>query len=184
MANFNFSQVKNFLIPEGKVIKVELNNQIVWQAFTNHVPLSINSDGTIYNGTGYKDDYRIRSGGADQATSHNACTGFIKVSAGDIIRFSGIPWFEENSSGDAINVADVNFNNLGQFTMLQNAKYGIFESSWKTYAASSVVEEKTGVWRWIVPPAESGIEYIRISAFDIESFRTGKNMIVTINEEI
>ena len=37
---------------------------------------------------------------------------------------------------------------------------------------------------WIVPPADSGIEYIRISAFDFEELKTGKNMIITINEEI
>jgi hypothetical protein len=151
---------------------------------TNRVPFSINADGSIYNdGKGYKDGYRVRSGGAEAEQSNAACTGFIKVSAGDIVRFSGMPWFEnrDTSAADALNVADAAFTNLGQFTMGQGARYGIFQSAaYKDYAAASVIEETPGVWKWVVPEG-AGIAYIRITAWDNTTKKTGKDMVVTIN---
>ena len=183
----DFSNVKKITISAGEVKQIEINGVVVWRGgYTNLVPSSINADGSVYNGTGYKDDYRIRSGGAEAESSNAACTGFIKVNAGDAVRFSGIPWFESGDAGssDALNVADASFTNLGQFTILQNAMYGIFtQAAYKDYAAASVVEEKTGVWKWIVP-AGAGIAYVRITAFDNEGEKTGKDMIVTVNEEI
>lgn len=187
MDDLDFSQVKAVAIPEGDVIKIELSGTVIWKKGpTNRVPLSINADGSIYNGgLGYKNGYRIRSGGLEAADSASTCTGFIKVNPGDVIRFSGAPWFEGTSSGNALNAADASFTNIGQFTMGQNARYGIFESAYKSYAASSVVEEKSGVWRWIVPPAASGVAYIRITASDLKNGGAfGAKMIVTINEEI
>lgn len=150
----------------------------------NQVPISTDTDGSIYNGVGYKDNTRVRSGGEEGANNRAACTGFIPVSAGDVVRFSGMPWFADAASANALNAANASYENIGQFTMLQNARYGIFSSSYSAYAASSVVEETTGVWRWIVPPAASGVAYIRISAFDASSKTKGADMIVTINEEI
>ena len=181
----DFSQLKNLILPEGEVKQIAHNNQVLWKSgYTNLVPLSIDADGNIYNGTGYKNGYRIRSGGAEAASTNTVCTGFIKVNAGDAVRFSGMPWFTGSSSGNALNAADASFTNLGQFTMGQDAKYGIFLSTYSAYTASSIVEEFPGVWKWIVPPSASGITHIRITAHDSTGTQTGTDMIVTINEEI
>lgn len=186
MANLDFSQIKAVAIPDGDVVKIEINGTLVWKKGpTNWVPLSINADGSIYNnGKGYKDGYRVRSGGAEQASGNTSCTGFIKVNPGDVVRFTGAPWFTGTASQNALNVANSSFANIGQFTMGQGAVYGIFESAYKAYAASSIVEESEGVWRWVVPPAASGVAYIRITAYDYENGAPGSKMIVTINEEI
>lgn len=182
----DFSAVKKLFIPEGEVKQITNNGIVLWKSGpTNQVSLSINADGTIYNnGLGYKNGYRVRSGGAEAVDTDAACTGFIKVKAGDVVRFSGAPWFTGTASSNAINAADASFTNIGQFTMGQGAVYGIFESAYKSYAASSIVEEKSGIWKWIVPPAASGIAYIRISAYDQTNGNPGARMIVTINEEI
>lgn len=166
--------------------KLAINGVQIWKKpYVNWARKAIDTDGSIYNGVGYKDGYRVRSGGAEQESNETACTGFIPVSAGDVVRFSGFPWFTGTASQNALNASDANFTNLGQFTMGQNSKYGIFESTYSAYTASSIVEEKTGVWKWIVPPAASGIVYIRITACDYTNHTaTGKDMIVTINEEI
>ena len=37
--------------------------------YTNLVPTSINSDGSIFNGTGYKDGYRLNSSGTEEVNS-------------------------------------------------------------------------------------------------------------------
>lgn len=55
----------------------------------NQIPLSTNADGTIFNGTGYYDEHRIKSSGNvstnDNPSYQSTCTGFIPVSPGDII---------------------------------------------------------------------------------------------------
>lgn len=63
----DFSNVKSITIPEGKVKRILSGSTVLWQSgYTNLVPLSTEADDkTIYNGgLGYKNGYRIRSGGA------------------------------------------------------------------------------------------------------------------------
>lgn len=156
----------------------------VWKRpAVNRVPLSINADGSIYNGTGYKNGYRIRSGGAEAAQANTTCTGFIKVNPGDVVRLSG--WnVEDTVAAQAINAADSSFTNIGQITS-QPAHYGIFaESAYSAYRWASVTKESDGVWKWIVPPAASGVAYIRVTAYDHTMIVLGASMIVTVNEEI
>lgn len=184
MANLDFSQIKEVVIPEGKVSRIEIDGAVVWKdGYTNLVPLSINADGSIYNnGLGYKNGYRIRSNGAEGTNSNTACTGFIPVSGGDVIRISGCNYtYAQN--GNAINVSDGSFANIGQFTMLP-AQYGIFASGYTAYSYGSVVQESDGIWKWVVPPAASGVAYIRISAYDNVNGSPGARLIVTVNEEI
>lgn len=146
----------------------------------NKVPTSINADGTIYNRIGYKDGYRVRSAGGEAETTWGSCTGFIAVKAGDIVRISGCQ-FSKAANENAINVADRSFNNLGQFTML-GAQYDLFtQEAYKNYSYSSVIEESTGVWKWTVPPTESGIAYIRVTGYTISE---GHKLLVTINDTI
>jgi uncharacterized repeat protein (TIGR02543 family) len=149
----------------------------------NWVRYSTDSDGvTIYNGgLGYKNGYRVRSAGAEGANSLTTCTGFIKVNPGDIIRISGCN-FEYAQNGNAINASDSSFTNIGQFTMLP-ASYDIFSGTYAAYNHQSVVKEKTGIWKWVVPPASSGVAYIRVSGYDPNGDPSAK-LIVTINEEI
>ena len=49
---------------------------------------------------------------------------------------------------------------------------------------NSLVEESTGIWKWCLPPDDSGICYIRVSAYDGINGVPGTRMIVTVNEEI
>ena len=162
--------------------KLTLDGVQIWsKGITNWVRKSINADGTIYNGgLGYKDGYRVRSGGAEVATGTASITGYIKVNGGDVIRISGFD-FSYKSTANAINVSDAEFTNIGQFTT-QPASSGILSGNYAAYDASSVVEEKTGVWKWVVPPAASGVAYIRLTGYT--HYQDGVCMIVTINEEI
>lgn len=157
--------------------KLELNGLLIWKAAINQISLSINSDGTIYNSIGYKDGYRVRSGGAEGAYSAASCSGFIKVNAGDIIRIAGCD-FDIVDTSNAINVSDSTFTNIGQFTS-QNANYGIFANTYSAYSYTSVVKEKNGVWKWVVPPAASGVAYIRVTG---NTGGDGSSFLVTINE--
>lgn len=174
----DFSNLKSLKIPEGEVKKIECNGVVLWKAgYTNLVPLSTEDDDkTIYNGgKGYKDGYRIRSGGAEDAKSTASCTGFMRVSAGDKVRLSGYDVkYVDNTN--AINVYDANHTNLGQIS--GNYWYGCF-----TYGSQSwddVILEKDNVYYWIVPDGY-GIAYIRVTGY---TGGDGSKMIVTVNEEI
>lgn len=180
----DFTKLKKLSIGDVELKQLFINDVQVWKSgYKNWVKYSTTNDGkTIYNnGLGYKDGYRIRSGGAEGATSGGACTGFIPVKGGDVVRLSG--WdFSHKANENAINASDSSFTNIGQFTLLP-AQYGIFNGTYTAYSHTSVVQETTGVWKWIVPPAASGVAYIRVSGYKGSS-GSGANMIVTINEEI
>lgn len=153
--------------------------------YTNQVPISINPDGSIYNGgLGYKNKTRVRSGGAEATSDGASCTGFILVKPNDVVRVSG--WNMKATSGtgsnNSINIADADFNNLGQWAANNNYGYGNLQGT--SYAKNDyMVEETTGVYKWIVPPAEYGAAYIRVSGHTGYG-ATGHLMIVTVNEKI
>lgn len=101
-----FSNVKSITIPEGAVTKIEVSGKTLWQVEAegteplkgNLVPLSIDTDGSIYNGTGYADGYRISSNGAIKTQTGTALTGFMPcdgINDATIIRMKGA---EFNSS--------------------------------------------------------------------------------------
>lgn len=141
-------------------------------------------DVTIYNsGQGYKDGYRVRSGGAEQAQNDGSCTGFIPVKAGDVIRLSGYD-LTAVTAANAINIFDANHTNLGQVVANSaTVGYGILQSTWKNYNwgnAGGVKESQSGVYTWVVPPDPS-IAYIRVTG---KTGGTGASMIVTVNEEL
>lgn len=183
-----FENVKSITIPEGEVSEIWRDDTLLWKSgYTNLVPLSTEADGkTIYNGgLGYKDGYRVRSGGAEGEASSGSCIGFIPIKPGDVVRLSG--WdFSHNANENAINVADKNFTNIGQFTMLP-ARYGVMAYTYngQYYVADSVIQEKTGVWKWVCPP-NADIAFMRVSAYGSYPVnnKLGSKMIVTVNEEI
>lgn len=184
---FDFSDYVRIEIPEGRVKKItDGSGRVIWSAgYVNQVPLSTTEDGkTIYNTTGYKYPVRIRSGGAEGTGDACACTGFIPAQGGDIIRVSGCK-FSETNNGNAINVSDASFANIGQIVgNYAAAGYGIFAASvgtYEDYTFDDIVEESTGVWKWTVPPG-AGIEYIRVTGH--QPTGNGASLIVTVNEEI
>lgn len=180
----DLSQYKNIEIGGVSMKKLLLDGTQIWKKpYVNWFRQSINADGSIYNGgLGYKRGYRVRSGGAEQATTYTSCSGYIPVSPGDVVRISNCQ-FDYESNSNAINVSDASFTNIGQFTMLP-AHYGIFlESGNDAYVSTSVIQEKEGVWKWIVPPEDLGIAYIRLTVYDQVS-GSPYEMIATVNEEI
>ena len=92
-------------IPEvtGDIV-INVTTEAAVAAYTNQIPISTDTDGSIFNVVGYKQGYRLNSSGnVADAASGNASTdwfvtGFIPVKGGDVIRFSGA-YVEGNSGG-------------------------------------------------------------------------------------
>ena len=169
-----------------------INGIQVWKSgYKNWVPHSIDTDGSIYNGTGYKEGYRIRSGGAEAASnnvgSRAVCTGFIPFKMGDVLRIS--PPFSGLNTQNAINFADGSFSNLGQMTDVPSS-YGICLSGagW-----NKAVVTAGGVTTVDISGVSNGadVRYVRIThCFNDPSIdssvqvSSGAELIVTVNEEL
>ena len=140
---------------------------------------AIDADGNLYNERGYKTGHRVRSGGAEMNVDKCVCTGFISVKNGDVVRISGCN-FKEVSAQNAINIYDKNFTNLGQIALNSDWGYGNLANT--SYAKSdSVIEEKSGVYKWIIPPEQYGtISYIRVSCKTYYP----RDLVITVNQEI
>lgn len=180
----NLSTLKELSIDGIKLVELSINGVLVWKnSFKNWVKFSTEADGeTIYNGgLGYKDGYRMATGGNEEEATDASHTGFIPVNGGDIVRLSG--WdFGYGSYSNVVNVFDSNFGVKGQMVSY-NHNYGIFGATgdYAAYGFSSVVVEREGVWKWVVPPTDSGVAYIRVSG---RTLGDGSKMIITINEPI
>ena len=182
----DWSTVKSMAIPEGNVIQIETDGIVIWKlpaSYTNLVPLSTESDGTPYNGgLGYKNGYRVRSGGAEGEQSTCACTGFIPCKAGDTLRVY-IPPVSGTRDLYYINVSNASKTNLGQ--LASNGIYGIFSGSGYTW---SDIENDGDIWSFTIPTditSANDIAFIRVTiAFSQSAETTGEGLIVTVNEEI
>ena len=179
-----FSDLKSLTIPEGEVTKIAVGGVTIWENMKNWVKFSTEADGvTVYNGgLGYKNGYRVRSGGAEAALSGASCTGFIPLKAGDVVRMSGYNALFV-SAQNAINVYNADKENIGQaVSNMPQDGYGIFSSgaSYPSYGWASVTQNPTGVYVWVAPPYDP-IAFMRVTGYTLDD---GSKMIITVNQEI
>ena len=150
------------------------------------VPSSIDATGAIYNTTGYKVGYRIRSGGAESEQTNSLCTGYIPLKRGETLRV--YPPFFGLASIDAINFSDANFSNLGQttgdssggFDKMGNTTYGICANNVAAYRPTVINGVSTLT---LGDNTDSRIAYVRIT-HRVTELSDPSDLIVTVNREI
>lgn len=151
--------------------------------YTNQVPISIDTDGSIYNGVGYIDKYRLSSSGALKSNTYSVATGFIPAKPGDTIRIGGLVWHTDNHAANYLCAYDADFNYIGA-TYRVASTYGT--RIWDTR------ELVDGVAIIKLLSTVTNIAYIRVSTIgEHESTTTGtptkqdgSKLIVTVNQEI
>jgi hypothetical protein len=187
----DFSVFKKLTIGGVELKQLFINGIQVWKAITfkNWVPLSTDTDGSIFNGTGYKENVRLSSSGGISGSAQNGSvtTGFIPW-YGDTtyLRMKGVEWLNGNVSGTA------------------NHYYiNCYDGSKKFLDYLAAAEYRDGNFNHIVTVSRdaNGIETIKFSETygttnaKLQHFRNasyiritavgkGANMIVTLNEEI
>lgn len=170
----DFLNIKELIIPEGLVTKIVSAGVTLWEAtrYKNWVPYSIDTDGSIYDGRGYKDNSRLSSSGGVSAQSESTTTGFIQAKAGDTIRIKGGLWYNTKVSINYI----IAYNSSFSKVYTANSQGG--------YQTSTLIESMSLDGDVSVVKLKSGLtyEYIRLSIN--ENGITGANLIVTVNEEI
>lgn len=183
----DFTTLKKLNIGGIGLVQLFINGVQVWKSGPkNWVKYSTEADGvTIYNGgLGYKDGYRVRSGGAEGAQVTASCIGFIPFKKGDVLRI--YPAFTGMNAVNAINFADASFTNLGQRTD-NGGCYGICSTNSNLWKECETAVDGVSVVDISDIPNAGDVAYVRISnnIGDIgHKITTGADMIVTVNEEI
>lgn len=152
-------------------------------SYTNQVPISTDADGNIYNDTGFKYGYRVRSGGAEAAQGNAACTGFIPCKVGQTIRVMDASkqsiWYE-NTTSCAINFSDSSKTNLGQIVG-NSSGYGTCAGMGTL--DTLVTRDSNNMWEYTVPSSIGDVAYIRLTVY-YGHIGENLNLIATVNEEI
>ena len=79
-----------YVLPDGMLysyMKKESTGVGGWS--NNLIPSSTDTDGSIFNGKGYKDSTRLNSSGVVTGQEHSATTGFISCKKGDKFQLTG-----------------------------------------------------------------------------------------------
>lgn len=141
------------------------------------IPTSIDTDGSIYNGVGYKDGYRLSSSGGVSSTAVSTAThtGFIKFKAGEILRVKIVGGAELNGAGNYVNFYGLDFGlvKMDYPESYKNAQYG----TWETLDNGDTLITLTNYMSGLTVGQEY---YIRVSLNPVK----GANLIITVNEEI
>ena len=186
----DFTKIKKLTIGGVELKQLFINGIQVWKSgYKNWVKYSTEADGvTVYNGgLGYKENYRIRSGGAESESSNCVCTGFIPFKKGDILRIH--PQFSGLNTNNTLNFADKNFNNLGQYNDA-GGMYGICGDDHAHWTA--IGTETGGITAIDISSVSNGndIAFVRMThVYTGQSGAThyvnsGEELIVTVNEKI
>ena len=143
-------------------------------AYTNQIRISVDSDGSVYNGVGYADGVRLNSSGAAISYDGYSCTGFMPCKPGDIVRLKNIYMMpnEELSGNMRICFYDANKNHLGQ-TNATGAR-GLLDG----------IHDDSGNLKQFVVKEFSGYDIASAKYLRICSTQLNSTSIITINEEI
>lgn len=133
--------------------------------YTNLVPTSIDSDGSIFNTTGYADDYRLSSNGKPSALVGSTCCGYIPAVKGDVIRFTGVGW--------NLSDVDASFSSRCYFQEL-NSSFNVIGANRND---QNTLTKEGDVYIYTV--SYNSTEYIRLNGIG-----NGEDLIVTVNQEI
>ncbi len=147
-------------------------------SYTNLVPTSIDTDGSIYNGTGYMLNYRLNSSGTLTAKDNAIASGFIKY-GNNVLRVYGYSGSSIGDNGNYVAFYDSGF-----------AKTYVTNYQSCVNAGATFIEQN-GLYMLTVDPSVitdnvlksyfANAAYIRCGAAQVDS---ADDFVVTLDEEI
>lgn len=164
----------------GDIIITATENVIV--SYTNLVPTSIDSNGSVYNGVGYLDGKYMSNGAPSSSADANATiTGYIQINSvsttGDVYRFKGVG--EPTASHTRMAICNSSFAKITETnSFLGSALLSFFTLTTETASDGTTVYVVTV--NDAIRHHYSTAQYFRFS-FDGTS---GSNLVITCNEEI
>lgn len=152
--------------------------------YTNVISESIDTNGDIYNGIGYKLGTRLNSQGTETASNNAGVTGFIPVEIGDVVRlknFSLIGASGVTHSTDYIGFYDSSFSKL--LCQYSNSAIYTDETNYPLTYINPILDANNKITQFTVPQfaqdVGENVVYMRISSQNFV-----ETAIITLNEEI
>ncbi len=166
IADYDNHKIHIIRIGRGESREIAVTNYQV--SYTNVLPTALAADGvSVYNGKGYKENTRWSSSGNSEGTASGIyLTGFIPISAGDVIRLKNIIMPNENSNKCMLHWFADNFN-----TASANAN--------NTLMSDYCVWDESGNLCQINIPSNVDYTHLRIQCGGIDA-----SSIITVNEPI
>ena len=188
----DFTKLKKLTIGGVELKQLFINGIQIWKAitFTNQVPISTDTDGSIFNGVGYIDNRRLSSSGSLSSSAQNGSvtTGFIPW-YGDTtyLRMKGVEWLNSYMDGNGVCY-------IIPYDASKKAYGGVYLSAGEYRGGNqnhvvSVTRDANGVetvkFSETYGTSNTMLQKFREASFiRITAYGKGANMIVTINEEI
>ena len=148
-------------------------------SYTNQVSTSVDTDGSIFNGTGYKTGYRLNSSGAETETSGCIVSGFIPY-AGQVIRVRTSGGLGLTQSGNYLAMYDSSFQILysASFSGLTN-NGAVFAEDGTDYCLLTV--DPAAITNTTYQDYLASAAYIRCSYCSVNA---AADFVVTLDEPI
>lgn len=184
----DLSAYKSMRINGVELVKLVIGGVVAWvkKTFTNLVPLSTDTDGSIFNGVGYKENVRLSSSGgiSSSAQSGSVTTGFIPW-YGDTtyLRMKGVEWI--NATADHGGHYYLNFYDASK-------KFLSYDSSQEIHSKTHICtfsRDANGVetikFSETYGTGNAHLQHVRKAKFiRVNAYGKGANFILTLNEEI
>ena len=186
----DLSAYKSLRINGVDLVKLVINGVVAWakKTYTNLVPLSTDTDGSIFNGVGYKENVRLSSSGgiSGSAQAGAVTTGFIPWGGdGDVIRIKGVEWViaQPNHGGHYYIVFyDANKKLMGANAYVASPATGYSHVVTITRDGNGV---ETVVFNKDYGTSNEFLQNVRAAKyFRMTAYGKGANFVLTINEEI
>lgn len=148
-------------------------------SYTNQIPISTDTDGSIYNSIGYMLNMRLPSSGVPSAQAGCLVTGFIPFSAGDIIRvneFCAQTSYQSNTKVFFYKADHTKIAGESAYSLSQSGTYTIGQPLIWT-PGTTIIDSGSG---GAVDISEAA--YLRLSIGGYND--VAADIICTINEEI
>ena len=142
------------------------------------MPISVDTDGSVFNGKGWIGGKRLSSSGAVKDGAYNSITGYIPAKAGDVIRTNiGV-----DGNSEYIYAYNESFGIVG-YSNGDNSSSAIGKITTANNASTLTLTNNSTI-RWIRVSAQHGNTDPLYSTVANPADGPGPYMIVTVNEEI
>lgn len=175
IADYNNMQVNIIRIGRGSSRTINIE-RIVPSSYTNQLPIAIDTDGSIYNGIGYKTNTRFSTSSNAPSAEEGWClSGFIPAKVGDVLRFKNVTWQHYNGSGTDRGAIYYFTSAFAKANNPSGTDGAIGDTS------MSVITDSNGNITQLTVPnwAGSSVAYVRICCQEFN-----ESSIITKNEEI
>ena len=149
-------------------------------AYTNLLPSATSTDRTtIYNGVGYKTNYRLSSSGGETSYTNMCCSGFIPCKPGDTLRVKGLGYIDGVTAARYIISYDSSNTKLKHIEWSFDPNASLANGySYTTYKADNYED-------WIIEVPLTAEKFgDTFNAIRFSNNRISDISIVTINQEI